>query len=124
VIVTNCILDSSANAIQVGRRNVMMHNLMIFGPGEYPADTSQRHKLDAGFQILPNRGYPANSKEKHVVQPGPVDNMLISNVTIINAGSPIYIAYSADAPYSANNLGVERIVFNNVTVTGGGLTPV
>jgi len=124
VTVTNCILNSSANAIRVGGRNVMMDNLVIFGPGEYPAGTSQRHKLEAGFQILPQRAFPPDSKQKHLVAAGSIDNMVISNTTIINAGTPIYIAYSGDAPYSANSLGVGRIVFNNITVSGGGLTPI
>jgi hypothetical protein len=71
VTVTNCILNSSANAIRAGGRNVIMNGLVIFGPGEYPAGTSQRHKLEAGFQILSNRGYPANSQQKTWSSPVP-----------------------------------------------------
>ncbi len=122
VTVSNCVLNSSANTIRVGGRNVLFNNLLMYGPGEFPAGTSQRHRLEAGFQILPQRAIPKG--ETRLVAPGPVDNMVISNVTMINVGTPIYIAFSSDASYSANSLGVGRITFNNVTVTGAGLVPV
>jgi hypothetical protein len=124
VTVSNCVLNSSANAIRTGGRNVLFTNLVIYGPGEFPAGTSQRHRLEAGFQILPHRASSPNGGENRVVAPGPIDNMMISNVTMINVGTPIYIAYSSDASYSANNLGVGRITFQNVTVRGAGLVPV
>lgn len=122
VTVSNCILNSSANTIRAGGRNVLFNNLVMYGPGEYPAGTSQRHKLEAGFQILPNR--PPGAGEKRLVKPGPIDNMVVSNVTMINVGTPIFIAYSSDASYSANNLGVGNITFSNVTVRGAGMTPI
>uniref|UniRef100_Q022X9 Glycoside hydrolase, family 28 n=1 Tax=Solibacter usitatus (strain Ellin6076) TaxID=234267 RepID=Q022X9_SOLUE len=124
VTVSNCILNSSANAIRAGGRNVLFNNLVIYGPGEFPAGTSQRHRLEAGFQILPHRASSPNGGENRVVAPGPIDNMMISNVTMVNVGTPIYIAYSSDASYSANNLGVGRITFQNVTARGAGLVPV
>ena len=124
VTVSNCILNSSANAIRTGGRNVLFTNLVIYGPGEFPAGTSQRHRLEAGFQILPHRASSPNGGENRVVAPGPIDNMMISNVTMINVGTPIFIAYSNDASYSANNLGVGRITFQNVTARGAGLVPV
>jgi hypothetical protein len=122
VTVSNCVLNSSANTIRAGGRNVLFTNLVMYGPGEFPAGTSQRHRLEAGFQILPNRA-PAPG-EKRLVTPGPIDNMVLSNITMINTGTPIFIAYSADASYSANNLGVGRITFNNVTISGAGPTPI
>jgi hypothetical protein len=122
VTVSNCILNSSANTIRAGGRNVLFTNLVMYGPGQFPAGTSQRNRLEAGFQILPNRAPAAG--EKRLVTPGPIDNMVLSNITMINTGTPIFIAYSADASYSANNLGVGRITFNNVTVTGAGPTPI
>jgi polygalacturonase len=124
VTVSNCILNSSANAIRAGGRNVLFTNLLIYGPGKHPAGTSQRHRLEAGFQILPHRDRSPNGGEGQVVAPGPIDNMVISNVTMVNTGTPIYIAYSSDASYSANNLGVGRITFNNIIATGAGLVPI
>ena len=94
VTVTNCILNSSCNAIRVGGRNVLINNCLIYGPGEYAHRLGFRTNTESGFQILPQRSFPADSKQKHVVEAGPIDNMVISNVTITNAGSPIYIAYS------------------------------
>ena len=122
VTVSNCILNSSANTIRAGGRNVLFTNLVMYGPGQFPAGTSQRNRLEAGFQILPNRAPAAG--EKRLVTPGPIDNMVLSNITMINTGTPIFIAYSSDASYSANNLGVGRITFNNVTITGAGPTPI
>jgi hypothetical protein len=122
VTVSNCILNSSANTIRAGGRNVLFTNLVMYGPGQFPAGTSQRHRLEAGFQILPNR--PPGPNEKRLVTPGPIDNMVLSNITMINTGTPIFIAYSADASYAANNMGVGRITFNNITVTGAGPTPI
>ena len=84
VTVSNCVLNSSANTIRAGGRNVLFTNLVMYGPGEFPAGTSQRHRLEAGFQILPNRA-PAPG-EKRLVTPGPIDNMVLSNITMINTG--------------------------------------
>ena len=58
-----------------------------------------------------------------LVTPGPVDNMVLSNITMINVRSPVYIAFGADAPYSGNNLGVGRIVIDNLTAINCGRTP-
>src|SRR4051812_44304313 len=66
VTVSNCVLNSSANAIRTGGRNVLFTNLVIFGPGEFPAGTSQRHRLEAGFQILPHRALSPNGGENRV----------------------------------------------------------
>ncbi|MGH9521048.1 MAG: glycosyl hydrolase family 28 protein, partial [Terriglobales bacterium] len=119
VTVTNCILNASANAIRVGGRNVLFSNLMIYGPGESRHLTSLRTQLEAGFQILPNR---AGARHKFTAEL-PVDNMVLSNVTMVNVGTPVYVAYSEDAPYTTNTLGVGRIIINDMTVLGAGLTP-
>ncbi|MBV9083985.1 MAG: right-handed parallel beta-helix repeat-containing protein [Acidobacteriaceae bacterium] len=119
VTVTNCILNSSANAIRVGGRNVLIQNCVIYGPAQYAAGSSLRHRVEAGFQILPNR---ANPKNKYAA-PGPVDNIVLSGITMINVATPVFIAYSGDAPYSNNNLGVGRIIMNDVTVLEAGKTP-
>jgi hypothetical protein len=124
VTVSNCILNSSANAIRVGGRNVLIANSIIYGPGEAEHGTSLRHRLESGFQILPHRAIPAGRNPNKYVAPGPVDNMVLSNVTMINTSTPIFVAYSGDAPYSANNLGVGRIIVNGLTVLGAGKTPI
>ena len=49
--------------------------------------------------------------------------MVLSGLTIVNVGTPFFVAYSADAPYSHNNLGVGSIVVNDLTVVGAGKTP-
>ena len=49
--------------------------------------------------------------------------MVLSNLTMINVGTPFYVAYSSDAPYSGGNLGVGRIIVNGLTVLGAGKTP-
>jgi hypothetical protein len=124
VTVNNCILNSAANGIRTGGRNVLITNTVIYGPGEAEHGTSLRHRIEAGFQILPHRAMTSGRPGNKYVQPGPIDNMVLSNVTMIDVITPIYIAYSADAPYSANNLGVGRIVVNDLTVTGSGKTPI
>jgi len=49
--------------------------------------------------------------------------MVLSNITMINVRSPVFVAFGADAPYSGNNLGVGRIVIENPTAMNCGRTP-
>ncbi len=119
VTVSNCILNSVCNPIRVGGRNVLITNCVMYGPGESEHGTSLRHATEAGFQILPHN---SRAKNKYV-KPGPVDNMVLTNNTMIGVHTPVYVAYSADAPYSGNNLGVNRIVIENLTVLDAGRTP-
>ncbi|MGH9342989.1 MAG: glycosyl hydrolase family 28-related protein [Terriglobia bacterium] len=120
VTVSNCILNSSANAIRVGGKNVLFSNCVIYGPGRSVHLTSLRHNTESGFQILPNS---AAETTKYATK-GPVDNMVLSDITMINVVSPIFIAYSNDAPYSRGNLGVGRIIVNNLTVLEAHKTPI
>ncbi len=123
VTVSNCILNSSCNAIRVGGRNVLINNCLIYGPGEYAHRLGFRQNTESGFQILPHNAPRGNSSSTRLVKPGPVDNMILSNVTMINVRSPVYVAFGADAPYSGNNLGVGRIVIENLTAINCGRTP-
>ena len=120
VTVSNCVLNAAANGIRVGGRNVLVSNTVIYGPAETPSGTSLRNVTEAGFQILPNGSGMGNK----YAAPGPVDNMVLSGITMIHVGTPIYVAYSADAPYSARNLGVGRIIINGLTALDAGRTPV
>lgn len=119
IAVSNCILNASANGIRVGGRNILIQNCVIYGPGQFAAGSSLRHRLEAGFQILPNQG---NVNNKYAAK-GPVDNVVLSGITMINVGTPVFIAYSGDAPYSSGNLGVGRIIINDMTVLQAGKTP-
>lgn len=123
VTVTNCILNSSCNAIRVGGRNVLIDNCLIYGPGEYAHRLGFRRNTESGFQILPQSAGRGNASSSRLVTPGPVDNMVLSNITMINVRSPVYVAFGADAPYSGNNLGVGRIVIENLTAINCGRTP-
>jgi len=123
VTVCNCLLNSSCNAIRTGGRNVLINNCLIYGPGQYVHRLGFRRNTESGFQILPQRASGANTRAVRVVRPGPVDNMILSDVTMINVRSPVYIAYGSDAPYSGNNLGVGRIIIENLTVIDCGRTP-
>jgi len=123
VTVTNCILNSSCNAIRVGGRNVLINNCLIYGPGEYAHRLGFRRNTESGFQILPHSAGRGNANSGRLVTPGPIDNMILSNITMVNVRSPVYIAFGADAPYSANNLGVGRIVIENLTAINCGRTP-
>ena len=123
VTVTNCILNSSCNAIRVGGRNVLINNCLIYGPGQYAHRLGFRTNTESGFQILPHSAGRGNAPPGRLVTPGPIDNMVLSNITMINVRSPVYIAFGADAPYSGNNLGVGRIVIENLTAINCGRTP-
>jgi hypothetical protein len=123
VTVSNCVLNSSCNAIRTGGRNVLINNCLIYGPGEYVHRLGFRRNTEAGFQILPHSASAANARPARLVKPGPVDNMVLSNLTMINVRSPVYVAFGADAPYSANNLGVGRIIIENLTAINCGRTP-
>lgn len=121
VTVSNCVLNTSCNAFRVGGRNVLITNCLVYGPGEYEHRTSARRNLEAGFQILPHRrAYAARSR---LVAPGPVDNLVLSNILMHRVRCPVWIAFAPDAPYSEDNLGVGRIIVENLTVTGAGRTP-
>jgi Pectate lyase superfamily protein len=120
VTVSNCILNAAANGIRVGGRNVLISNTVIYGPAETPSGTSLRNVTEAGFQILPNGSGVGNK----YATAGPVDNMVLSGITMIHVGTPIYVAYSSDAPYSARNLGVGRILINGLTALDAGKTPI
>ncbi len=122
VTVTNCILNSSCNAIRAGGRNVLINNCLIYGPGRYAHRLGFRTNTESGFQILPQSAGRGNTSSR-LVAPGPVDNMVLSNITMINVRSPVYVAFGADAPYSGNNLGVGRIVVENLTALNCGRTP-
>ena len=118
VTVTNCILNTSCNAIRTGGRNVLIENTLIYGPGEYEHRTSHRTNMIAGFQILPHR-----DSARHVVEPGPVDNMVLSNVSMVNVRTPVFVAYGSEAAYGRDSFGVGRIIINNLTATGVSRTP-
>jgi hypothetical protein len=123
VTVCNCVLNSSCNAIRTGGRNVLINNCLIYGPGRYVHRLGFRQNTEAGFQILPQGSFGTNSRSTHLVSPGPVDNMVLSDITMINVRSPVYVAYGSDAPYSGNNLGVGRIIIQNLTAINCGRTP-
>jgi hypothetical protein len=123
VTVGNCLLNSSCNAIRTGGRNVLINNCVIFGPGQFAHRLGFRRNTESGFQILPQSAFGSGARGVRVVKPGPVDNMVLSDVTMVNVRSPVYIAYGSDAPYSGNNLGVGRITIENLTVMDCGRTP-
>jgi len=123
VTVTNCILNSSCNAIRVGGRNVLINNTLIYGPGEYAHRLGFRRNTESGFQVLPHSAGRGGANSGRLVTPGPIDNMVLSNTTMINVRTPVYVAFGADAPYSGNNLGVGRIVVENLTAINCGRTP-
>jgi hypothetical protein len=123
VTVSNCVLNTSCNALRVGGRNVLVNNCLIYGPGEYEHRTSHRRNMESGFQILPHYAVTGTRSANKYVVPGPVDNLILSNILMHNVRSPFWVAYSADAPYSRNNLGVGRIIVNNLVVTDSGKTP-
>ena len=105
VTVSNCILNSGCNAMRVGGHNILVSNCIIYGPAESWSPTSQRYPTESGFQAE-----------------GPVDNMVLSNLTMINVGTPLYVAM--DTADSGDDLGIGRIIVNNLTVLGAGKTPI
>jgi hypothetical protein len=110
VTVCNCLFNSSCNAIRTGGRNVLINNCLIYGPGLYAHRLGFRHNTESGFQVLPSRG-------------SSIDNMVLSDITMINVRSPVYVATSTDAPYSDGSTKVGRIIFDNLTVINCGRTP-
>jgi hypothetical protein len=123
VTVCNCLLNSSCNAIRAGGRNVLINNCVIYGPGKYVHRLGLRHDTEAGFQILPQGPSRSSANSTRVTASGPVDNMILSDITMINVRTPVYVAYGTDAPYSGNNAAVGRIIIDNLTATDCGRTP-
>lgn len=111
VVVANCSLNCSSNAIRLGNgggsetinpaglrglKNLAFTNLIIWGPGVYELKTSGRHDLRAGLNI------------------GGGNNLVISNVSISGARCPLWMSVG-------NREGAMRNVsINNLTATAVG----
>jgi hypothetical protein len=83
VIVTDCILNSSCNAVRVigPAKNLIIHGCLIFGPGRYEHPTSKRKKTLAGISLQPGAWDGTQ---------GDLDDVLLSQITMRNVAVPFF----------------------------------
>jgi hypothetical protein len=114
VVVANCTLNTSCNAIRImspmteaidkslgdrGVKNVTFTNLVITGPGIYEHRTTSRHDLRVAFLIFSTV----------------VDNLVISNISVSKARCPLWMCVR-NPPTQIRNISV-----NNLTATAVGM---
>lgn len=82
LLIQNCVLNSSCNAIRwigPGRR-MIIDQCLIFGPGRHPHITQSRHNALIGITLQPSAWEP---------MPGDLDDVRISNITMHNVECPL-----------------------------------
>jgi polygalacturonase len=116
VVVANTSLNTSCNGFRIGGfrgemidpsvpnsgnvKNVAFTNLILWGPGVNEHRTSNRHDMLAAFNI----------------GGGVVDNLVISNVSVSNLRSPLWMGVR-NAPAAMRNVSVNNLT---ATAVGGG----
>ena len=84
VTVSNCLLNSSCNAIRAGGRNVLINNCLIYGPGSTFTGSDSATTRRPAFRSYLTVRFPPIRVRQGWSDPGPVDNMVLSNITMIN----------------------------------------
>ncbi len=110
VIIRGCTLNSSCNPVRVigPAKNLIIQDCLIYGPGREPHRTQSRHNCLVGIIIQPG-AWDA--------MPGPSDNILLSNLTMLNCLSPLMIISRPDHP-------IGRVVAERINATASYLAPV
>lgn len=98
-VISDCILNSSCNGIRIigPVKNLIIHNCLLYGPGEYPHRTSNRYNMLAGINLQPG-AWDATT--------GLTDNILISDITMRNVATAFH--FSMRKGNSAGTITVNR----------------
>jgi hypothetical protein len=138
-LISNCILNSSCNAIRLigPAKRLIIHDCLIYGPGQQEHRTGGRRKTLAGISLQPG-AWDATQ--------GDLDDVLVSNITMRNVAAPFLIMLkpgnrgghitvsrvnatgvylTASSVESWAKTPFERVVFRDVNIEcdGGGKMP-
>ena len=140
LLVSDCVINSSCNGVRIigPMKHMVVNNCLFYGPGVHPHRTQDRHNMLSGIILQPG-GWDACE--------GPLEDVLISDVTMKNVASPVTIhlrrpgntadgitvtrltatgVYRAAASVEAwAGTPVGRVVFRDVSIeyAGGGKKP-
>ena len=104
-VINNCILNTGCNGIRLigPAKGLFVNNCLIYGPGVNPHRTTGRYTMEEGICLQPSAWSPC---------PGPLEDVLLSNLTIHNVRNPFHIVIKKGN--SANNIRVERITASRI----------
>jgi hypothetical protein len=104
-LITDCILNSSCNAVRVigPAQHLIIQNCLIYGPGVEPHRSSKRTNLLAGINLQPG-AWDATR--------GSLDDVLISDITMHNVTTPFH--FSIKPGNTAGNIRVNRVTATGV----------
>jgi len=103
-LVSGCVLNSSCNPVRVISpiRRVIFQDCLMYGPGRFEHRTTGRTNALAGIILQPGAWMP---------QPGLMDDVLLSRLTMHNVSTPLMVVSRKDTPCG-------RIIASNITATG------
>ncbi len=106
-VISDCVINSSCNGIRVigPATRLIVHDCLFYGPGEQPHRTSRekrRTNMLSGIILQPG-AWDATR--------GPLDDVLISGVTMHNVASPVTI-------WTKPGNTVGRVTINGLNATG------
>jgi len=105
LLIKDCIVNSSCNGIRIigPVKDMIIEDCLFYGPGLHPHRTSNRHNMLSGIILQPG-GWDACE--------GPLEDVLISGITMRNVASPVTILLKR----SGNT--ADNITIANLTATG------
>jgi hypothetical protein len=85
VLIQNCVLNSSCNAIRLigPAQGLIVHGCLIYGPGRYPHRTGGNRNSLAGINLQPGAWMKTE---------GALDDVLVSNITMHRVQTAFHIA--------------------------------
>lgn len=118
VVVSNCTLNSSCSGMRNyrgGLKNVLFTNLVITGPGIYEHRTHGTKSQEA-YLVTHNAWHGDHDSLAGflLTSNGVIDNMVISNVSISNIRSPLWMSVQS------TRAAMRNILISNLTATGVG----
>jgi hypothetical protein len=84
LLIKDCVINSSCNGIRIigPITNMIVQDCLFYGPGLHPHRTSNRYNMLSGIILQPG-GWDACN--------GPLEDVLISDVTMKNVASPVTV---------------------------------
>ena len=101
LLVTNCTINSSCNGIRIigPATHMIVHDCLFYGPGVHPHRTQSRRNMLSGIILQPGAWGASD---------GPLDDVLISDVTMKSVASPVMI-WLKRAGNTADRITVSRL---------------
>src|SRR5262249_5704620 len=126
VTVSNCILNSACHPMRVGGENVVISDILVYGPGLYPHPPSDKYNTMSAIVHIGVRPLAPGAPVDELFRPLASDNLVFSNITMTDVRSPVYMAPGACCRWPEGNpgAGLKKIFINNMTVVGAGKLPI